>query len=188
VKRAPAILLAFLAAGQACAGAEKRLADWPDRYDEHFRKNAKHYFGPGMDWRWFKAQGIAESGLKPGAKNKTGARGIMQILPRTFEEIQEDNPHMKDIDSPRWNIAAGIYYDYVLYNRWKSPPPGEERLFFTFGSYNAGYSKIRKYFKQARPKTASWEEVEHAVPGQTRHYVRRIRRLMNTAAVDSGKK
>jgi membrane-bound lytic murein transglycosylase F len=102
----------------------------------------------------------------------------MQILPSTFLEIQEKNPHLKDIDSPRWNIAAGIYYDRILYKRWKSPPDGEERLYFAFGSYNAGYTRIKKTFRKVSPPEATWDNVEHHVPGQTRHYVRRIRGLM----------
>jgi membrane-bound lytic murein transglycosylase F len=174
------ILLALAAAAENAAASKKnKVADWPDKYDQHFRKYSKHYFGPGFDWRWFKAQAVAESGLKPDAKSKSGARGIMQILPSTYREIKEENPHMKDINSPRWNIAAGIYYDRILYKRWISPPPGNERLYFAFGSYNAGYTRIKNTFKKVGPPTATWENVESHVPGQTRHYVRRIRRLMD---------
>lgn len=173
-------LLAMAAAAVPAAASQKtRVSDWPDKYDQHFKKYAKHYFGPGFDWRWFKAQAIAESGLKANAKSKSGARGIMQILPSTYREIQEENPHLKDMDSPRWNIAAGIYYDRALYQRWKTPPPGEERLYFAFGSYNAGYARLRKTLQRIKPETASWEKIEPHIPGQTRHYVRRIRGLMN---------
>jgi membrane-bound lytic murein transglycosylase F len=173
------LLLALATAAWAGTAQKKKVTDWPDKYDVHFKKYAKHYFGPGFDWRWFKAQAVAESGLNPKAESKTGARGIMQILPSTYEEIQKKNPHLQDMDSPRWNIAAGIYYDRTLYKRWQSPPPGEERLYFAFGSYNAGYTRIKNTYQRVDPPTASWEEVERHVPGQTRHYVRRIRRLMD---------
>jgi membrane-bound lytic murein transglycosylase F len=138
-----------------------------------------------MDWRWFKAQAIAESGLKPDARSRSGARGIMQIMPRTFREIQKKNAHLKDMDSPRWNIAAGIYYDRQLYRKWVSPPPGEERLYFAFGSYNAGYTRIKNTFQKLDPPEAAWQHVERHVPGQTRHYVRRIRRLMDRDSAGS---
>ena len=173
-----AVLVLASAAGHVAASKKDRVNGWTDKYDQHFRKYSKHYFGPGFDWRWFKAQAVAESGLKPDARSKSGARGIMQILPSTYREIREDNPHMKDIDSPRWNIAAGIYYDRVLYKRWKSPPSGDERLYFAFGSYNAGYTRIKNTFRKVDPPTATWEHIEHHVPGQTRHYVKRIRALM----------
>jgi membrane-bound lytic murein transglycosylase F len=176
------LTLALLAAGTAWAAHKQTVRDWTDKYDTHFRKYSKHYFGPGFDWRWFKAQAIAESGLNPRAHSKSGARGLMQIMPSTYREIQQKNPHMKDLDSPRWNIAAGIYYDRTLYRRWQSPPPGEERLYFSFGSYNAGYSRIRNTLRKLDPPVATWEQVEHHVPGQTRHYVRRIRGLMNKTA------
>jgi membrane-bound lytic murein transglycosylase F len=173
-----AVLAMAATAGNTISSKKSKVTDWPDKYDQHFRKYSKHYFGPGFDWRWFKAQGIAESGLKAQAKSKSGARGIMQIMPSTYREIQKDNPHLKDIDSPRWNIAAGIYYDRILYKRWRSPPPGEERLYFAFGSYNAGYTRIKNTFQKVGPPAATWEQVEYHVPGQTRHYVRRIRGLM----------
>ena len=173
------LALVVLVATAAAATQKPRVGDWSDKYDAHFRKYSKHYFGPNVDWHWFKAQAIAESGLKADARNKSGARGIMQIMPATYREIQDDNPHLKDIDSPRWNIAAGIYYDRQLYKRWVSPPPGDERLYFAFGSYNAGYTRIKNTFQKIDPPTASWENVEFHVPGQTRHYVRRIRGLMD---------
>ena len=185
----PALALLFFtvvaAAGQAAKGPKEKIDDWTDRYDAHFKKYAKHYFGPGMDWRWFKAQAIAESGLKPDARSKSGARGIMQIMPGTFREIQKKNAHLKDMNSPRWNIAAGIYYDRQLYRKWISPPPGEERLYFAFGSYNAGYTRIKNTFQKLDPPEAAWQHVEHHVPGQTRHYIRRIRRLMDRDSTGS---
>jgi len=173
------LLAAAIADSTALAAHKQHVDDWTGKYDSHFRKNTKHYFGPGFDWRWFKAQAIAESGLDPDAKSKTGALGIMQILPSTYQDILKKNPHFKDIQTPRWNIAAGIYYVHRLYSKWRSPPPGDERLYFSFGSYNAGYGRISRIFKKVEPPEASWELVEYHVPGQTRHYVRRIRRLMD---------
>jgi len=173
-----ALLAAVVAAGQAQAAHKDHVDDWTDKYDKHFRKNAKHYFGPNFDWRWFKAQAIAESGLDPDAKSKLGATGIMQILPSTYQDIKKKNPGFKDLQSPRWNIAAGIYYDRQLYKKWRTPPAGDERLYFSFGSYNAGYGRISGIFKNIEPPAQSWDRVEHHVPGQTRHYVRRIRQLM----------
>ena len=97
---------------------------------------------------------------------------------RTYEDIKKKNPGFKDIYTPRWNIAAGIYYDRLLYKKWPTPPAGDERLYFAFGSYNAGYRRINRIFKKIEPPAESWKLVESRVPGQTRHYVRRIQRLM----------
>ena len=32
-----------------------------ERYDDSFRKYSKRYFGPGFDWRLFKAQEMAKA-------------------------------------------------------------------------------------------------------------------------------
>jgi soluble lytic murein transglycosylase-like protein len=159
--------------------------DWPRDYDATFRKYAKHYFGPGFDWRWFKAQAIAESNLNPGAKSRAGAVGLMQILPATFAEIREKNPGFQDVTKPRWNVAAGIYYDRQLYRRWADDVAADQRLAFAFASYNAGFGNVRKAYRRAAKAgkdAAEWRVVAPHTPSQTRHYVRRIRRLMGEDA------
>ncbi|MCG7897047.1 MAG: transglycosylase SLT domain-containing protein [Candidatus Thiodiazotropha weberae] len=178
-------LLLLLLPGLLHAGPFKHVKHdhWSDRYDNYFRKYTKHYFGPHIDWHWFKAQGIAESGLQPKALSSAGAKGIMQILPATYQEIKEDNPHFTHIEEPRWNIAAGIYYDRMLYRKWKKGLPTEERLAFALGSYNAGYGNVLRAYRKAikaHGEVKNWSQVETYAPGETRHYVRRIKALMVT--------
>ncbi len=159
---------------------------WPRDFDHLFRKYAKHYFGPHVNWRWFKAQGIAESGLNPRAKSPVGAVGIMQIMPSTYREIRKKNPLIKDIRDPRWNIAAGIFYDRQLYRKWKrrtSLNTGD-RLKFTFASYNAGYGRILRSYSRAvkhKQRVRRWQHVAPFAPPETRAYVARIQRLVALA-------
>ena len=152
------------------------LARWTRKYDHHFQKYSKHYFGIGFDWTWFKAQAIAESRLVPDARSRVGARGLMQIMPATFDEIRRSNPHFDDIRSPKWNIAAGIYYNRYLYERWDRFR-NSNRLLLTFASYNAGLSGIRSAVRRTRKPVQGWHHVEPHAPAQTRHYVRRIQHL-----------
>ncbi len=169
----------------AWAGGFKHVdhKHWTDKYDHYFRKNSKHYFGPLVNWRWFKAQGIAESGLNPEARSKVGAVGIMQIMPKTFDYIRKKNASLESLDDPKWNIAAGIYYDRYLYDKWTFlETDNRERLFFALGSYNAGFRRVRKAYNRSAKKNENvmtWEQVQAHVPGATRHYVRRIRKLMS---------
>ena len=171
----------------AFAGVHKHVKHdhWTEDYDHYFRKYTKHYFGPHVDWHWFKAQGIAESGLNPNARSPVGARGIMQIMPATYAEIKSKNPLIAaGIDDPKWNIAAGIYYDRSLYRKWKARKiASEARLNFAFASYNAGFGNMLKAFKRAKRKhgdAREWEKVAPFAPSETRGYVARIDGLMRT--------
>ena len=67
------------------------------KFDSYFSKYSKRFFGPNFDWRFFKAQAVAESRLKPDAQSHVGAQGIMQIMPRTFDEIVRKYPQIKGI-------------------------------------------------------------------------------------------
>jgi len=150
---------------------------WTDKYDRHFKKYSKRYFGPLFDWHWFKAQAIAESGLSQNAKSHVGALGLMQIMPATFDEINKKNPHFSRLESPKWNIAAGIYYDRTLYRKFKKIA-AQDKLYMTFASYNAGYGRILNAAKRTDNKKKNWDEIKHYLPRETRGYVRRIRKLM----------
>jgi len=183
------ILLGLAFCHQAMSAEESVESEhWTNEYDQHFRKYTKRYFGPHFDWHWFKAQGIAESGLRSGVTSPRGARGVMQILPSTYKEIKTDNPHFKDISKPRWNIAAGIYYDRTLYRRWRSLDE-PERLYTSFASYNAGFSRIYRLYHRTKKSATQWPQFKPHLPKETRRYVSRIRRLKDdTLRQDSSKR
>lgn len=152
---------------------------WTTEYDDIFSKYSKRYFGPFFDWRWFKAQAIAESRLRPQVVSPRGALGIMQIMPTTFAEIKEENPHFSEISQPKWNIAAGIYYDRKLFRKWELPSD-DDRLMLAFASYNAGYWRVRKKAVHiTNVEDITWNKLEKNVPSETRAYVAYIRDLMN---------
>jgi membrane-bound lytic murein transglycosylase F len=157
---------------------------WPGDYDTIFQKYTKRFFGPHFEWRWFKAQGIAESTLKADARSGVGAVGLMQIMPATFTEIQRSNPYFLDPHSPRWNIAAGIFYDRYLFRHqvWASLAD-EERLLLAFASYNAGLGGALRAFKLTPPPVDSWIRVAPQAPRETRGYVARIVALKTGASL-----
>lgn len=157
------------------------------RYDDQFRLQAELYFsealidGKPIDWRWFKAQAMAESGLNPKAVSRAGARGIMQMMPATFAEckIQLSLPDADPFD-PLIGIKMGIYYDRRMWRIWGNES-GLERLRFTFAAYNAGAGNIIKAQRLASP-TDQWWAVAKALPRitgighakETTQYVKRI--------------
>jgi len=150
---------------------------WTSKYDRHFKKYSKRYFGPLFDWHWFKAQAIAESGLSHDAKSHVGAIGLMQIMPATFDEINKKNPHLSKLEAHKWNIAAGIYYDRTLYRKFKRTAT-QDKLYMTFASYNAGYGRILNASKRTGNEDKNWDDIKRYLPKETRGYVSRIRRLM----------
>ena len=169
-----------LSAGAALPGklpVEHR--QWTTNYDHHFRKYSKRFFGPGFDWRWFKAQGIAESSLQEDAVSWVGAKGIMQIMPATLQEIAEKSSlPVLDSSDPGLNIAAGVFYDRNLYERWDDISRTHERLAFTFASYNGGRSRILRAQEACPDDCERWAHVTHHAPEETRGYVARIMSLM----------
>jgi membrane-bound lytic murein transglycosylase F len=190
-KKTPTLIVAILLPGLAFAAASNPRHDlkskaWTTKYDHHFRKYTKRYFGPNFDWRWFKSQGIAESGLRDNARSSVGAVGVMQILPSTYAEIHKKSPYLSagTLPEPRWNIASGIFYDRILYKRWYKTleySTTENGLYLTFASYNAGFGRISKVLKKTKSDSSTsenWDEIKQHVPAQTRHYVKRIKFLM----------
>jgi soluble lytic murein transglycosylase-like protein len=164
----------------AQARAAKKISE---RYDPTFRKYTKRYFGPAFDWKYFKAQGFAESGLSATAKSWVGARGVMQLMPSTYHEIASHRPEFGTIDQPEWNIAAGIMHDRYLWTLWSKDIPDDERHRFMFASYNAGEGTINRALAVAKTRVgpSAWSSVEQIAPSvqrwrylETLGYVRRI--------------
>ena len=91
--RAFLIGLLFVQALPAAGAPDTHYNDFTT-FDRHFAKYSKRYFGAGFDWRYFKAQAIAESGLQVDVRSRVGAVGLMQVMPRTFEEIRQRNPEI----------------------------------------------------------------------------------------------
>ena len=146
-----------------------------DYFDDHFKKNTKHYFGIGTDWRWFQAQAMVESEMKPATRSRAGAMGLMQIMPRTFQEIRSRHPHLNDPFDPSLSIAAGIYYNRQLYEAWPRIANEDDRRRFMFASYNAGLGNIKQAAKRAgNPDCYAALEPELS-PGP-RHYLVKIER------------
>lgn len=167
------------------AATERQTKRATERFDPIFRKYTKRYFGVGTDWRWFKAQGMAESDLTPGARSRVGARGIMQLMPSTYGQIRTALPSFGAIDNPEWNIAAGILHDRDLWTLWKPDVGEQERWHFVFAGYNAGEGTImraRKAAFAAKLDNSTWPSIERVAPkverwryAETLDYVRRIR-------------
>jgi soluble lytic murein transglycosylase-like protein len=167
------------------AAEERQTRRATERFDPIFKKYTKRYFGIGTDWRWFKAQGMAESDLTPGARSRVGARGIMQLMPSTYGQIRSAIPSFGAIDNPEWNIAAGILHDRDLWTLYTTDVDEVERWHFVFAGYNAGEGTInraRRAALAAKLDNRTWPNIERVAPkverwryAETLDYVKRIR-------------
>lgn len=137
------------------------------------------------DWRWFKAQGYQESLLDPDAVSTAGAQGIMQIMPRTWDEETARLGIIASPFSPRANIMVGINYMKRMVKFWKAPRTEHQRLELAQASYNAGAGNILA--AQAKcGNAATWNEVSPCLKNvtgklskETITYVERIKRWYN---------
>ena len=77
---------------------------------------------------------MAESGFNPKAVSKVGARGLMQLMPRTAKFLG-----VKDSFKPDHNIDAGVRYFKQLLDQFD----GKVKL--ALAAYNAGLNNVRKY-------------------------------------------
>ena len=91
-----------------------------------------------MDWRLFTAQMFVESHFDPTARSAMGAYGLMQMMPRTAEQMG-----VSDLDDPTEQIRAGAQYLRWLDARFSAKLELIDRYAFTLASYNAGFGHVQ---------------------------------------------
>ena len=100
----------------------------------------------GFDWRLIVAQMYQESGFDPARVSFAGARGLLQIMPRTAIEFGVDPARLVD---PEVGIDVGVRYLAWSRDRFPDLPPGEQ-LWFALASYNGGFGHVRDARRLAR--------------------------------------
>lgn len=111
-------------------------------FDNLVQKYSEKY---GFDWRLISAQMFQESGFDPDAKSHRGARGLMQLMPRTARSLG-----IEKIDEPAGSIRAGVEYMDWLRDRFDDELPLAERLWFSLAAYNAGIGHVHDARRLAR--------------------------------------
>ena len=160
-------------------------------YDDLTKKYAVQY---GQDWRLITAQMYQESRFNPDAVSWVGAKGLMQVMPKTGLQLG-----FEKLEDPDQGIHAGTKYMHQLIGRFDHEIPMQSRIRFALASYNAGYGHLLDARRLAREK--GWDpdlwfgHVEQAMRllsqpeyyerarygfcrgGQPVHYVERVQHL-----------
>lgn len=113
-------------------------------YDDVIKKYSDQY---AFDWRLIAAQMYQESQFDPVAISSAGAEGLMQIMPKTAEELG-----LQDLNDPIANIEAGIRYMSKLRERFEGDLLLMDQNWFALAAYNAGYGRVNKARKLAKQK------------------------------------
>lgn len=115
--------------------------------------------GIGWDWRLLAAQVAQESRFDPRARSFAGARGLLQLMPRTAREVGVRNP-----TNPAENLAGGVRYLAQLTRQWSDIPSEAERLKFVLASYNAGRGHVldaQRLAQEHGDDPTKWEDVAY---------------------------
>ena len=112
-------------------------------YDKLVKEVAQKY---QLDWRLVTAQMWQESSFDPKAESSVGAQGLLQVMPRTAQEMGYPPP----LFEPRRAIRAGVKYLNWIRNRFDTDVSLENRLWFSLAAYNAGIGHVYDAQRLAR--------------------------------------
>lgn len=126
-------------------------------YDALFKRYVKQ---TGWDWRLLAAQCYQESCFDPKAESFAGAKGLMQIMPKTAEHL---GLVAADIFNPEKSIAAACKYIVELSDAFSDISDEYERQNFVLASYNGGSGHVRDAMAMAKADGKNqyfWDEVK----------------------------
>jgi len=136
------------------------------RYNQIIEQVAPKY---GVDKYLIKAVMRQESGLDPFARSKTGAVGLMQIMPSTGRLIGLNEGQLWN---ERTNIEAGAWLLAHALAYWRTQPV-DDPVPFALAEYNAGRPAVLRWAPpNQRFVAAQWVA---ALPNAgVRHYINRV--------------
>jgi hypothetical protein len=160
-----AVLTALVA---ACAGSPSRTVSQAE-IDSHVAEASKRFDMPEL---WIREVIRQESGGRTTMNgrpivSKAGAMGLMQLMPRTYEEMRRKHDLGSDPFEPHDNILAGTAYLREMYNLFGAPG--------FLGAYNCGPGCYGDYLAGRR-----------TLPEETRQYLASVGPRLNRTPGPNG--
>jgi soluble lytic murein transglycosylase len=124
----------------------------------------------GIQLPWVLAVMRQESAFGADAVSRAGARGLMQLMPRTAQAVAQrlgkPRPKSEDLLEPRTNIPLGTAYLSQVYRQLDYNPV------LATAAYNAGPHRVKRWLPEHTQDADIWVET---IPfSETRGYVRRV--------------
>ncbi len=115
---------------------------------------------------------LTESKYNPDAVSRTGALGVMQIMPETANWIAQESglpaDHLKSTDE---NMALGSWYLYYLIDKY------DGNLVLALAAYNAGRGNVDEWIRQNH-WTPGFSDIDRIPYAETREFVRSVLHYM----------
>lgn len=114
-----------------------------------------------------------ESAFDPAAVSPVGARGVMQLMPATAQEVASrvspDQVSIEQLHNPAFSIALGARHFAGLLTRYQG------NMVLALAAYNAGPGHVTRWLAQW-PNLPREEWIEHIPFDETRAYVKLVLR------------
>jgi soluble lytic murein transglycosylase len=151
-----------------------KLRQWNDlelRFPlTHQREISSLAQGTGIDTAWIYAILRQESAFMQDAKSTVGARGLMQIMPKTAESVASElKLAIKDPDDlyrPELNLKLGTGYLNKIFRRLQENPV------LATAAYNAGPWRVESWLPKQSQAADIW--IETVPYRETREYLKRV--------------
>ncbi len=127
-------------------------------YDNLFRNISER---EGNDWRLMSAIAYHESRFMPALCSKSGARGIMQIMPSVARQFRVDPEKLGDLKTNIW-LANRLLNELSEMMRIPASTSEQDRLSLVLAAYNGGIGHVSDARRLARAHGANpnaWEDV-----------------------------
>lgn len=114
-----------------------------------------------------------ESRFSDRARSRSGARGLMQMMPRTAGYIGKDRALVRDRENLLYDAAFNMSLGQRYVNYLKEHDATQGDLFYVLAAYNGGPGNVNKWRRTIATDDPLWF-MEHIPLRETRAYVEQV--------------